>query len=155
ASLFEMEVRLEEDPSVKVSKLFKLADILENRLGRQEETVKALNELLLLKPDYMPARKHLERLLQKREAWADLIALYEQEIGLIEDRDQRVFLLDRIGLMSEEKLNDAARATTAYARILELVPGHLHAIRTLARLAAKQEQWTELLRMHELEVDAT
>lgn len=155
AQLFEMEVRLEEDLGVKVAKLFKLADILDAKLGRQEDSVKALSELLYIKPDYMPARKYLERLLQKREAWADLIALYEQEVGLTEDRDQKVFLLDRIGLMSEEKMNDPARATAAYQRILEVVPGHLHAIRTLARLATKQEQWAEVLRMHELEVDAS
>jgi cellulose synthase operon protein C len=155
AQLFEMEVRLEEDLGVKVSKLFKLAEILDGKLGRQEEAIKSLSELLFIKPDYMPARKYLERLLQKREAWADLIALYEQEIGLTEDRDQRVFLLDRIGLMSEEKLNDPARASAAYQRILEIVPGHLHAIRTLARIATKQEQWAEVLRMHELEVEAS
>lgn len=155
AQLFEMEVRLEEDLGVKVSKLFKLADILDTRLGRQEEAVKALSELLFIKPDYMPGRKYLERLLQKRESWPDLIALYEQEQGMTEDRDQRVFLLDRIGLMSEEKLNEPGRAAAAYQRILEIVPGHLHAIRTLARIATKQEQWGEVLRMHELEVDAT
>lgn len=155
AELFSMEVRLEEDLGVKVSKLFKLADILDVRLGRQEDAIRALTELVALKADYMPARKYLERLYQKREAWGELVALYEQELALTEDRDQRVFLLDRIGVMAEEKLADGARAAAAYQRILELVPGHLAAIRTLARLATKQERWDEVLKMHELEVEAT
>jgi tetratricopeptide (TPR) repeat protein len=155
AELFEMEVRLEEDIGVRVTKLFKLADILDVRLGRQEESVRALNQLLQIKPDYIPARKFLERLLQKREAWSDLIALYEQELILTEDRDQRVFLLDRIGILAEEKLNELGRSTQAYQRILELVPGHIQAIRTLSRLAMKQENWEDVLRMFELEVEAT
>jgi tetratricopeptide (TPR) repeat protein len=155
ADLFQMEVRLEEDVGVRVTKLFKLADILDVRLGRQEESVRALNQLLQIKPDYIPARKFLERLLQKREAWADLIALYEQELILTEDRDQRVFLLDRIGILAEEKLGELDRATQAYQRILELVPGHIQAIRTLSRLATKQENWDDVLKMFELEVEAT
>lgn len=155
AKLFEMEVRLEEDTGVKVTKLFKRAEILDVRLSRPDEAIKALFELLGLKPDYMAARKYLERLLQKQEAWSDLISLYEQELALTEDRDQRIFLLDRIGLLAEEKLADLERATSAYARLLEIVPGHLHSIRTLNRLATKQEHWDEVMRMYDLEVEAT
>jgi tetratricopeptide (TPR) repeat protein len=155
ADLFEMEVRLEEDSSVKVTKLFKLADILDVRLGRPDDAIGKLHDILAMKPDYVPARKYLERLLQKREAWAELIALYEQELSLTDDRDQRVFLLDRVGLLAEEKLGDLARSAAAYQRILELVPGHLHAIRTLSRLATRQERWDEVLKLFDLEVDAS
>lgn len=155
AELFSMEVRLEEDLGVKVSKLFKLAETYDVRLGRQEDSVRVLFELLSLEPGFMPGRKALERLLQKREAWSDLIALYEQELSLTQDRDQRVFLLDRVGVLAEEKLGDAGRAAAAYRRILELVPAHLPAIRTLARLATKQESWPEVLRMLHAEVAMT
>src|SRR5207237_10749022 len=114
------------DTGVKVTKLFKLADILDVRLGRPDDAIRKLHDVLQLKPDYVPARKYLERLLQKREAWADLISLYEQELSLTDDRAQRVFLVDRVGMLAEEKLGDLARGTAAYQRIPQLVPGHLH-----------------------------
>lgn len=155
AELFEMEVRLEEDSGVRISKLLKLAEIQETKLDQVEPAVQTLKDLLALKADYQPARKHIERLLQQREDWKGLSELYEQELDLAADKDQRVFLLNRIGLLAEDKLGDLDAAWKSYDRILEISPGHLHTIRTLSRLAQKREAWEDLLKMFELEVEAT
>ena len=156
AKLFEMEAKLEEDETVKVSKLFQLAELYEHKLERPEDALAVLRDILKLRPDYQPARKHLERLLAERESWDDLLELYQEEVGLHEDdADHQVFLLDRIGMLAEEKLNNHDRAYEAFTKILELKPGNLHAIRTLARLATKREAWEEVVRMYELEMEAT
>ncbi|MBK6685137.1 MAG: tetratricopeptide repeat protein [Deltaproteobacteria bacterium] len=155
ADLFEMEIRLEEDPTSRVGRLLKLAEIRETKLSQETEAIVALKELLAAKPDYQPGRKSLERLLLKREQWADLIALYDQELSFTEDRDQQIFLLNRIGLYAEEKLNALDVAAHAFERVLDLVPRHLHAIRTLSRIATKREAWPDVLRLSELEVEAT
>ena len=155
AELFEMEIRLEEDAGGKVGKLYKLAELRELRLGQAEEAVATLRALLAVEPDHQPARKYLERLLSAREAWPELVTLYEEEVGLARDRDQRVFLLGRVAVLAEEKLGDLERAARAYEQILGLAPGHLHAIRSLATLAARREDWASLLRLYELEAGAT
>ncbi|MGF1509185.1 MAG: tetratricopeptide repeat protein [Myxococcota bacterium] len=153
--LFEMEIRLEEDDAGKVSKLYKLAELRDVKLGQEEGAISALRELLALKPDYQPARKYVERLLQRREDWTGLVELYNEEFDYTQDPEQRVFLLGRIGVIAEEKANDLIRAQQAYERILTISPKHLTAIRTLSRIAAKREDWVEVLRMYELEVEAT
>ncbi|MCA9555109.1 MAG: tetratricopeptide repeat protein, partial [Myxococcales bacterium] len=155
AKLFEMEIRVEEDPTVRVSKLFQLADLWANRLDKPAEAVTALKEVLTIQADYQPARKLLEKLLTQSEAWADLVALYEQELALSQNRDQQVFLLTRIGSLAQDELADLTAAGRAYGRILELVPGHLEAIRSLALVAEKREDWQEVLRLYDLEADAT
>lgn len=155
SELFEMEIRLEEDDAGKVAKLYKLAELRDLKLGVEEAAISTLRELLVLEPDYQPARKYLERLFQKREDWPSLIELYDEELSLTEDPEQKIFLLGRIGVLAEEKALDLEKAQQAYRRILELSPKHLSAIRTLARLAAKMESWSEVLRMYELEVEAT
>jgi tetratricopeptide (TPR) repeat protein len=155
AGLFEMEVRVEEDPAVRVAKLFQLADLWVKRLDKPVEGVAALKEVLSIQADYQPARKLLEKLLIQSEAWADLVGLYEQALELSQNRDQQVFLLTRIGTLAQDELGDLTVAAKAFGRILELVPGHLQAIRSLAQVAEKREDWQEVLRLHELEADAT
>ncbi len=157
AALFEAEARLDEDKSVAAEKLFKLAEIQELKLEEPERAITTLMRLLEWRPDYQPGRKYLEQLLQSRERWAELIELYEEEIDLLgaHDEDQKVFLLGRIGMIAEDKLAAIDKAVLAFERILELVPRHLHAIRTLARLAEKREAWTEVVRLLDLETEAT
>ncbi|MEM1025434.1 MAG: hypothetical protein AAF627_10825 [Myxococcota bacterium] len=155
AELFEMEIRLEDDDSGKVSKLFKLAELRDLKLGQEEEAVQTLRQLLEIRRDYQPARKYVEQLLLRREDWSGLIELYEEECGQTEDVEQKVFLLGRIGVIAEEKAMALAKAQQAYEQILDMSPRHLSAIRTLARIASKREDWSEVLRMYELEIEAT
>ena len=60
-----LEIEAEQDDAVRVNKLFKLAELLEQRLERATDAVAALRQLIEIKPDFQPARKFLERLFQK------------------------------------------------------------------------------------------
>ncbi len=155
AELFEMEIGLEEDDAGKVTKLFKLAELLDARLNDEKRATTVLRELISIRPDYQPARKYVEQLLQRREDWSELTRFYHEELELTEDTEQKIFLLGRIGIIAEEKADDLETAQQAYRRILELSPGHLNAIRTLARIATKREAWSEALQMFEQEAEAT
>lgn len=155
AKLFERELQVEEDPNHRVTKLFKLAELYETRLSRPDDAIQALHELLTIQPGYAPALKALERLLKTRQRWAELVALYERELELTEDEDQRVFLLARIGHIAEEKIENVEQALRAYERILEIKPAHLEAIRQQARLSERLGKWQDVLRAYEREVEAT
>ncbi len=155
AKLFERELEVEEDPNHRVSKLFKLSELYETRLDRADDAIQALHELLTIQPGYAPALKSLERLLKNRQRWAELVALYERELELTDDQDQRVFLLARIGHIAEEKVDNTEQALRAYERILEIKPEHLEAIRQLARLSERLGKWQDVLRAYDREVIAT
>lgn len=156
AELYEMELSVaDEDPGARATKLFKLAELFEARLDREDDAIRLLGELLALQSSYVPAMKALERLFRKKARWHELIALYEREVALTEDIDQRIFLWARIGQICEEKLETLEEAAAAYERILELKPAHLEAIRTLARINERRGRWVDVLRAYELEVEAT
>ena len=155
AKLFERELDVEEDPNHRVSKLFKLAELYETRLDRADDAIQALHELLTIQPGYAPALKALERLLKTRQRWAELVALYERELELTDDQDQRVFLLARIGHIAEEKVDNVEQALRAYERILGIKPEHLEAIRQQARLSERLGKWQDVLRAYDREVIAT
>lgn len=155
AALYLEEIEDEPDPRERVGRLFKLAEIREVRLGDAEGAIAALRSILVLERDFQPARKRLEHLLLRKEAFADLVALHEEEVDLTADAELQVFLLGRIGVLAEEKLGDLERAKRAMRRLLELAPRHLGAIRTLARIAERDGDDEELLRLLELEAEAT
>ncbi|MCC7385712.1 MAG: tetratricopeptide repeat protein [Deltaproteobacteria bacterium] len=154
-ALYQMELEGDDEPNSRSAKLYKLAELCETRLEREEDAVNLLKELLEIQPSYGPALKSLERLCRKLELWSDLIGLYEREVDLTDDIDQRIFLLARIGQINEEKLKSLEPAAHAYERLLELKPQHLEAIRTLARINERRGRWVDVLRAYELEVEAT
>jgi cellulose synthase operon protein C len=154
-SLFETEIQVEEETGERVSRLFKLADLLETRLGNATKAIEVLSALLELDAAYQPARKSLERLLQRREDWPRLVDLYEQELTLTSDIGQKIFLLGRIALFAEDKLRNIDHAIHSFLRILDCEPLHRHALRNLGRLASLQGKWPEVIRYYELEMDAT
>lgn len=155
ALLYQIEIDAESDPQERIVRLFKLAELKETRLGDDEGAIRALRSLLEIQREYPPARKRLERLLLKREAYEDLVALHEEEVELTTDTELRIFLLGRIGQLAEEKLGDRLRAKNAMTRLLELSPRHLGAIRALSRIAELDGNDSELLRLLELEAEAT
>lgn len=155
ASLFLQELARETDDAHGVSIMFKLAEIYDARLSRDDDAIETLTKLLEISPKYGPAVDALERIYRRTEKWDALVKLHESQIELTEDPERRVFRLQQIGQLAETELDDGERAAAAYRRIVELMPGHLDAIRTLARLAEEREDWPGVISAYELEVSAT
>ena len=155
AELYRLEAEQAEDVRQKVNKLYKMAEIYELQLGKADEAVAAYKKVLELQTSYLPALKARGRIFGRLGRYPDLIEMYERELSITEDKDQAVFLLDKIGWTHEEKLGDIESAIKAYRRILEIVPNHLPAIRTLAKMYAAAKRWNDLLEISELEIDLT
>ena len=155
AELFRREAEVERDPVAKVTQLFKLAEIRGARLGDADGAIEALQELLVIKPDYPPAWAQLETLYTSKAAWPDLVQLLEDQLAFSGDDDQKVFLLGRIGQVNEEKAGDLDAAIGAYERILEVRPEHVEAIRNLVRLTERQSRFPEMLGYLEAEIGVT
>ena len=152
AELFRREAETEQDPAAKVSQLFKLAELRAHPLNDLDGAIAALQELLHIKPEYQPAWSELEALYTARGAWADLLRLYEEQLTYATDPDQQLFLLARIGQVSEEKAGDIDVAIAAYERMLAIRPQHLVAIRNLVRLAERQQRYSDMLEYLDAEI---
>lgn len=154
-STHEREAASMEDPRLKAAPLYKAAEILEQRLNRDEEAISRYNELLQLVPGYLPAQKALTRLYEKHSRYAELAAMYEAEVAATRDRDQAISTLHQVSAIYEEHLKDVDRAAGALRRVLELAPEHLPTIRALARLYERSGRWAEVVEMNDLESQNT
>ncbi len=150
-SVYDAEIAAAQDAKDKAARMFKAAEILEERLNRQEDAVTRYNACLQLLPGYLPAQKALTRLYERQGRFAELVAMYEQDLLQTPDRDQVVTTLNVMAVIYEERLNDLEHAIECMKRILDLASDHLPSIRNLSRLLERAGQFQELLRNQELE----
>lgn len=150
-SVFDAESAAAQDPKEKAARMFKAAEVLEERLGRQEEAIQRYNTCLQLQPGYLPAQKALTRLFERQSRFAELVAMYEQDLLQTQDRDQLITTLNKVALIYEERLSDLDHAIECMRRILDLASDHLPSIRNLSRLLERAGRFQELIDNQELE----
>jgi tetratricopeptide (TPR) repeat protein len=150
-SVFDAEVAAAEDPKQKAARMYKAAEILEERLGKQEDAISRYNTCLQLQPGYLPAQKALTRLFERQGRFAELVAMYEQDLVQTSDRDQLITTLNKMAVVYEDRLSDLDHAIECMKRILDLASDHLPTIRNLARLYERAARYRELLETHDLE----
>ncbi|MHB8874371.1 MAG: tetratricopeptide repeat protein [Myxococcaceae bacterium] len=148
---YDAEIAATEDPKQKAARMFKAAEILEERLSRQEDAIGRYNLCLQLQPGFLPAQKALTRLFEKQSRFAELVTMHEQDLLQTADRDQLIATLNKMAVIYEERLSDLDHSIDCMTRILELAPDHLPTLRNLGRLYERAGKWRELLGVHETE----
>ncbi len=149
--VFDAEIAAAEDARQKAARMYKAAEVLEERLGRQEDAISRYNACLQLQPGYLPAQKALSRLYERQGRFAELVAMYEQDLLQTADRDQLITTLNKMAVIYEDRLSDLDHAIECMKRILDLASDHLPTIRNLARLYERAGLYRELIETQELE----
>lgn len=134
---FEGEARAARDPRDRAHRIFKAAEVLEERLGRVEDALDRYREALELDPALVPARAALERILEREGRWDDLCALLEAELGQLRSPAEQGAQLFRMARLREERLSDLAGAADLYGRMLELDPESRIALPALGAVLAR------------------
>jgi tetratricopeptide (TPR) repeat protein len=132
------------DPREKAQRCFKAGELLEERLGRPEAAVGLYAQALALDPGLLAAARAQERLLERLGSFAELCQLLEAELAATGEASQRIALLFRIARLSEDRLGDLPAAAACYRRALEIDPGHLVALRSLALVLERAGNPSEL-----------
>ena len=154
AGVFEIQIATAPDDAQRIPLLFKLAELRAGQLDDKDGAIVHLTEILDISPGYVPALKLVATYYMAAGRWGDLLRMYEAELTEVEDKDQSVFLLERIAQLAEQQLDDPERAIGAYQRMLERVPGYLPAVRNLGRLYAQTERWLDLIMINSEEAES-
>jgi tetratricopeptide (TPR) repeat protein len=120
------------------------ARLHEDKLGDPIGATPYLERVLAISPSNEAAFQRLKDILTAAERWSELEALYDRASRATDDLTRRVDMLVEVALICEEIIEDAAKATAYYERILEIDPVHDAAIRALDRLYLKQGKSPEL-----------
>jgi tetratricopeptide (TPR) repeat protein len=133
-----------DDPQRAGEIAMERAELLEAKLGSQQEAIRAL-ELVLgdINPNHLEAHTALRRLHEARGDFESAVRIAEREIYLAPDPERKISRGLEIGYMSRDRLNNPTRALQAFKRVLELDPDQEDALASAADLLAKLGRWKE------------
>ena len=151
--IVERRVGIEQDPVRLVELTLQVAELFEDRLGRDEQATKAYRDVLEKEPKNERALKGLERLYARGERWQDLLDILEIELGAAES-ERELTLLERMAAMLEEEFLRHEDAAKRLEQVLEIDPTSENALSGLERLYRQLQRWEQLADTHGRHVEA-
>ena len=115
-----------------------------DRLHQHAEAITLWKSILEADPDNAEAVTALEKLAERQEDWPTLAQVLELRVAGEDDGPKRTRLLQRLGSIYADHLEEPHRAAGAWKRILEIDPKNGRALRTLRESFVKAEDWDGL-----------
>jgi tetratricopeptide (TPR) repeat protein len=143
--MYRAEAEIAHSANQSAALLFRAGELVERKLGDQDQAIATYREVLELTPNYLPALRALEQIYRSRKAWEQLIEVLRAEAANRTDPGERANALLQAAGIWESQLNRQDEATTAYEEVLRLAPGHPWAIAALKRLYVAQGNLQELV----------
>jgi tetratricopeptide (TPR) repeat protein len=160
--LYKRELDLAKDAESIVGLRLKMAEISEERTGRDDEALGHYRAAVEADPKNVRALRSLARKLRDRSAWEELVRTLDRELATHDAKAgtktdapsgvARARAAHRVAEVREERLNDATKALTLYEQARDADPTYRPAIDAIARLRAEGGAHKKLL--DELEHDA-
>ncbi|MBZ5713112.1 tetratricopeptide repeat protein [Nannocystis pusilla] len=147
-------VELLELPSEKISVLYQIGDIVENRLHNEDEAMRWYEQALAIEPAYRPGLRALSKLLTRKKLWDRLLHMLQAEAEAVNDAQRAAAAYTRMAEIHEIQLEDPERAMEYHSRALTLHPGLATSFKALLRLFAAAGRHHELIELLERGIDS-
>ncbi len=115
----------------RVAILMEMAKLAAERLDRGAEALGLYRKILEEDPGSMQALDALEKQAERDKDFATVADALEKRVALAPDPEAELAILQKLGAIYTDRLNDVAGATRTYKRVLEVSPGHPKALRVL------------------------
>ncbi len=129
--------------------LIRLGAVYADRLSDADAAISAWRAALEADPTADPALESLVVALSGAGRHEELLALFDEHAGRVEDQNLSVSLLVRAGELCEGPIGDLPAASARYRRILETSAGYLPALEGLERVAERMSDWQTLVSLAE------
>ncbi len=150
--LYETQVEgMEGDQRIELMQ--EMAKLAAERLDRGEEAIRLLKEVLVFDPSAEGVLDQLERLAERQKDYPTVAHVLERRIESCDDDKTKIQLLQKLGVLSLDKLEDAEASNKAWRRVLDLSPGHKRALRVLRQSYVTSGDWDGLAELYESQDD--
>ncbi|MCC7537243.1 MAG: hypothetical protein IT379_13555, partial [Deltaproteobacteria bacterium] len=148
---FLEEAEAASDNGLKTSLLVRVGGMVwqYKKKGRDAEVDETFKKALGADPGNVRAASLYERILRRREKWAELADVLLSAANATRSRDDRVNLLVRAGRVLGHRLKDGERAAGCFAQVIDFAPGHAEAMRFLVGHFTDREEWDHLVALYE------
>ncbi|MEM1030167.1 MAG: tetratricopeptide repeat protein [Myxococcota bacterium] len=141
--LYDAEVDdLEGD--ARVALMVEMAKLAAERLNKGTEAIRLFKEVLVFDPGAEGVLDQLERQAERQKDYATVAHVLERRIEAADDVKSQLALLQKLGVLYSDKVEDREKSNEAWRRVLELSPGHKRALRVLRQAYVDAEDWDGL-----------
>jgi tetratricopeptide (TPR) repeat protein len=154
ADVLNTLVDRQEDPAEKVTLLFRLGQLCEERLEDVGRAAVAYGEIQNIDPKHLPALRALERLFEAGGRTDKLFENLAAQRELAGDAATKERLAARMAQVATE-LGEADQAITLWNEVLAVRPRHDQALAALETLYEKRERWQDLAQLLRTRISGT
>lgn len=129
-----------------------LGELLDSQMNQTDQAVSYFNRALEVDPHFVPAIENLERIYAAQGKNKELVDVLTRKVGALHEPSEIAGTKLRIGALNEQ-MQDTQRAAQTYREVIEIEPTNLQGLRGLARVYEALEQWPELVRVLESELE--
>ena len=139
------KVELTQDAAQNVALRMQVAGLCENELKDTEAAIQWYRGVLDFDPSNAQALSSLERLYTGFERWSELISVFETQISLSQETEEKLRLLTKIAVIYENEFNSLKDAVACFERCFELDKKHIASIKSLERILRAMGEWNRLI----------
>jgi tetratricopeptide (TPR) repeat protein len=151
---YQAELRASGKNPQSAALLYKMGELFEERLGRDEDAIISYRKAIEMDPFNHQALHALGRKLTERGRFDEFAKLLELELSSLSDPGQRARTAFRLGEVYEYRLKSAERALTAYEQALSVEPDFRPARDARLRLLTEARDFKRLVEELAREADA-
>lgn len=138
------EAALASDPSARLEHKLELAKLAGERLHRHADAIALWKEVLAEDPESEEAVSALEKLSEREKDWPTLADVLERRVREADEPKTKIKILQKLGVIYGEHMQEVVRAASAWKRILDLDPKNGRALRTLRETFLASQDWAGL-----------
>jgi tetratricopeptide (TPR) repeat protein len=143
--ILDRQAPLATEPGRAVELVLQRAQIFDEKLHDIDAAAEALERLIAeIDPRNAEAHARLRRYYEQDDDWAKAVKIAERQLGLTDDRAERVRRSMELADLIRDKLGDDRKAIAIYERVLEIDPDDLHALQAVAGLYGKTGNYQRL-----------
>lgn len=125
------ESELASDPSARLAYKLELAELAGRRLHRHGDAIMLWKQIIEQEPHHPGALDSLQKLAEREKDWASLCEVLERRVDEANTDDEKIKVLQKLGVIYGEHGEDKLKAASAWKRILDVDPKNGRALRTL------------------------
>lgn len=144
---------LDEEPELTSSLLMAAARIYEESVGNAARAIELYRKVLEHDPLQLAAAEALQSLYQSTEQFAEMSAILQRKVEMLDDIDGQKDALYQAAALEEDVLGRPDNAIAVYEKILSLDEEDLRSVDALVSLLLGLSRWSELLSAYTRKAD--
>ncbi|MCC6747689.1 MAG: tetratricopeptide repeat protein [Deltaproteobacteria bacterium] len=143
-AISQREIDLLDDDTERAVRYLEVAEMATSKLKKPQVSTELWCKVLEYDSSNIEALSQLEQLYERAKEWDNLADVCNRQVDLIADPAKKSLVLQKLGVLFTEKVQDDARAIDAWRRLLELEPENRRAQDALKKLYLQAKNYDEL-----------